>query len=180
MPVITALIWKNSLLNPVFGLFSVVSRAFGVAPTDFLAQYPMASIIAMVTWEWTPFAMLILLTSLQSLPTDQLEAARLDGASDLQEFWYIVLPHWSRAFEVVVLLEAIFILQIYGEIYISTSGGPGTATTNLPYFIFQKAFGEYSIGMASAAGVLAVVLANIVTAFFLRLVNRNVTIREAK
>ena len=180
MPVITALIWKNSLLNPVFGLFSVVSRAIGIEPTDFLAHYPMASIIAMVTWEWTPFAMLILLTSLQSLPTDQLEAARLDGASDLQEFWYIVLPHWSRAFEVVVLLEAIFILQIYGEIYISTSGGPGTATTNLPYFIFQKAFGEYSIGMASAAGVLAVVLANIVTAFFLRLVNRNVTVREVK
>ncbi len=175
MPVITALIWKNSLLNPVFGLFGVVSRAFGFEAIDWLAQFPMLSIIMMVTWEWTPFAMLILLTSLQSLPTDQLEAARLDGASGVQEFWYIVLPHWSRAFEVVVLLEAIFILQIYGEIYIATSGGPGLATTNLPFFIFQKAFAEYSIGMASAAGVIAVIIANIVTAFFLRLVNRNAT-----
>ncbi len=180
MPVVTALIWKNSLFNPVFGLFGVVSRAFGFEAIDWLAQYPMISIIMMVTWEWTPFAMLILLTSLQSLPIDQLEAARLDGVNNLQEFWYIILPHWTRAFEVVVLLEAIFILQIYGEIYIATSGGPGTATTNLPFFIFQKAFGEYSIGMASAAGVIAVILANIVTALFLRLVNRNVNVKEVK
>jgi sorbitol/mannitol transport system permease protein len=180
MPVVTALIWKNSLFNPVFGLFGIASRAFGLEAIDWLAQYPMLSIIMMVTWEWTPFAMLILLTSLQSLPTDQLEAARLDGVNSFQEFWFIVLPHWTRAFEVVVLLEAIFILQIYGEIYIATSGGPGTATTNLPFFIFQKAFGEYSIGMASAAGVIAVILANIVTALFLRLVNRNVTVREVK
>ncbi len=180
MPVVTALIWKNSLLNPVFGLFGVVSRAFGVTAIDWLAQFPMLSIIMMVTWEWTPFAMLILLTSLQSLPIDQLEAARLDGVNNVQEFWYIILPHWTRAFEVVVLLEAIFILQIYGEIYIATSGGPGTATTNLPFFIFQKAFGEYSIGMASAAGVIAVILANIVTALFLRLVNRNVNVKEVK
>ncbi len=180
MPVVTALIWKNSLFNPVFGLFGLTSRAFGLEAIDWLAQYPMLSIIIMVTWEWTPFAMLILLTSLQSLPTDQLEAARLDGVNNVQEFWYIILPHWTRAFEVVVLLEAIFILQIYGEIYIATSGGPGTATTNLPFFIFQKAFGEYSIGMASAAGVIAVILANIVTALFLRLVNRNVTVREVK
>jgi sorbitol/mannitol transport system permease protein len=177
MPVITALIWKNSLYNPVFGLFSEAARAVGLPAIDWLAKYPMPSIIAMVTWEWTPFAMLILLTSLQSLPQDQLEAARLDGASSLQEFRFIVLPHLSKAVEVIVLLEAIFILQIYGEIYISTSGGPGLATTNLPYFIFQKAFAEYSIGMASAAGVLAVVLANIVTAFFLRLVNRNVNVK---
>ena len=175
MPVVTALIWKNSLLNPVFGLFGMVSRALGFQAVDWLEQYPMLSVIMMVTWEWTPFALLILLTSLQSLPTDQLEAARLDGASQIQEFWFIVLPHWTRAFEVVVLLEAIFILQIYGEIYIATSGGPGLATTNLPFFIFQKAFGEYSIGMASAAGVIAVIIANIITALFLRLVNRNAT-----
>ena len=72
-------------------------------------------------------------------------------------------------------MSKIFILQIYGEIYIATSGGPGLATTNLPFFIFQKAFGEYSIGMASAAGVIAVIIANIITALFLRLVNRNAT-----
>ncbi|GGS29043.1 carbohydrate ABC transporter permease [Deinococcus knuensis] len=172
MPVVTAVVWKNMLLNPVFGFFSWVVTQFGGQPVDWLAQFPMASVIAMVTWEWTPFAMLILLTGLQSLPDDQLEAARLDGASPLQEFRHIVLPHWTQAIQVVVLMETIALLQVYGEIYGSTSGGPGVATTNLPYFIYQKAFAEYNIGLASAAGVITVVLTNLLAVFLLRAISR--------
>ncbi|PNY79946.1 carbohydrate ABC transporter permease [Deinococcus koreensis] len=173
MPIVTAVIWKNMLLNPVSGFFSWVTLRLGLQPVDFLAQYPMGSVIAMITWEWMPFAMLILLTGLQSLPDDQLEAARLDGASPLQEFQHIVLPHWSQAIQVVVLMETIALLQVYGEIYGSTSGGPGLATTNLPYFIYQKAFAEYNIGLASAAGVLTVVLTNILAVYLLRFMSRS-------
>ncbi len=173
MPVVTAVIWKNMLMNPVFGFFSWVITKLGGQPVDWLAQYPMASVVAMITWEWTPFAMLILLTGLQSLPDDQLEAARLDGASPLQEFQHIVLPHWTQAIQVVVLMETIALLQVYGEIYGSTSGGPGIATTNLPYFIYQKAFAEYNIGLASAAGVITVVLTNILAVYMLRIITRN-------
>ena len=86
-----------------------------------------------------------------------------------------MLPHWTQALEVVVLLETISVLQTYGEIYASTSGGPGVATTNLPYFIYQKAFAEYNIGVASAAGVIAVVLTNVLAIFMLRLISRNVS-----
>ena len=175
MPVVTAVVWKNMLLNPVFGFLSWFITRLGGTPVDWLAAHPMGSVIAMVSWEWTPFAMLILLTGLQSLPDDQIEAARLDGANPWQEFVNIVLPHWTQALEVVVLLETIAVLQVYGEIYGSTSGGPGVATTNLPYFIYQKAFGEYNIGVASAAGVIAVVLTNILAVFMLRLINRNVS-----
>ncbi|GMA17061.1 sugar ABC transporter permease (plasmid) [Deinococcus metallilatus] len=173
MPVVTAVIWKNMLLNPVFGFFSWVVTRLGGHPVDWLAQYPMASVIAMITWEWTPFAMLILLTGLQSLPDDQLEAARLDGAGPLQEFQHIVMPHWTQAIQVVVLMETIALLQVYGEIYGSTSGGPGIATTNLPYFIYQKAFAEYNIGLASAAGVITVILTNILAIYLLRMINRS-------
>ncbi|WP_425144920.1 carbohydrate ABC transporter permease [Deinococcus sp.] len=175
MPVVTAVVWKNMLLNPVFGFLSWLIKELGGTPVDWLAAHPMGSVIAMVSWEWTPFAMLILLTGLQSLPDDQIEAARLDGANPWQEFRHIVLPHWTQALEVVVLLETIAVLQVYGEIYASTSGGPGVATTNLPYFIYQKAFGEYNIGVASAAGVIAVVLTNILAVFMLRLISRNVS-----
>ncbi|GGM11586.1 carbohydrate ABC transporter permease [Deinococcus aerophilus] len=176
MPIVTAVVWKNMLLNPVFGFFSWVVASLGGQPVDWLAQYPMASVIAMITWEWTPFAMLILLTGLQSLPDDQLEAARLDGASPLQEFRHIVMPHWTQAIQVVVLMETIALLQVYGEIYGSTSGGPGLATTNLPYFIYQKAFAEYNIGLASAAGVITVILTNILAIYLLRMINRtNIT-----
>lgn len=172
MPVVTAVIWKNMLMNPVFGFFSWAVTKLGGNPVDWLAQYPMASVVAMITWEWTPFAMLILLTGLQSLPDDQLEAARLDGASPWQEFQHIVLPHWMQAIQVVVLMETIALLQVYGEIYGSTSGGPGIATTNLPYFIYQKAFAEYNIGLASAAGVITVILTNILAVYMLRLISR--------
>ncbi|WP_034388434.1 carbohydrate ABC transporter permease [Deinococcus sp. YIM 77859] len=173
MPVVTAVVWKNMLLNPVFGFFSWLVTRLGGTPVDWLAQYPMASLIAMITWEWTPFAMLILLTGLQSLPDDQLEAARLDGAGPLQEFRHIVLPHWTQAIQVVVLMETIALLQVYGEIYGSTSGGPGIATTNLPYFIYQKAFAEYNIGLASAAGVITVILTNILAVYLLRMISRS-------
>ncbi|MFB9990971.1 carbohydrate ABC transporter permease [Deinococcus oregonensis] len=173
MPVVTAVIWKNMLLNPVFGFFSWLVTHFGGTPVDWLAQYPMASVIAMITWEWTPFAMLILLTGLQSLPDDQLEAARLDGASPWQEFQHIVLPHWTQAIQVVVLMETIALLQVYGEIYGSTSGGPGVATTNLPYFIYQRAFAEYNIGLASAAGVITVILTNLLAVYLLRMLGRS-------
>ncbi|MFC5847288.1 carbohydrate ABC transporter permease [Deinococcus petrolearius] len=172
MPIVTAVIWKNMLLNPVFGFFSWVVSSLGGQPVDWLAQFPMASLMAMITWEWTPFAMLILLTGLQSLPDDQLEAARLDGASPLQEFRHIVLPHWTQAIQVVVLMETIALLQVYGEIYGSTSGGPGVATTNLPYFIYQKAFAEYNIGLASAAGVITVVLTNLLAVYLLKVISR--------
>ena len=172
MPIVTAVVWKNMLLNPVFGFFSWVVGSLGGVPVDWLAQYPMASVIAMIAWEWTPFAMLILLTGLQSLPEDQLEAVRLDGASPWQEFRYVVMPHWTQAIQVVVLMETIALLQVYGEIYGSTSGGPGVATTNLPYFIYQKAFAEYNIGLASAAGVLTVILTNVLAVYLLRMINR--------
>ncbi len=179
MPVVTAVVWKNMLLNPVFGFFSWLATSLGGAPVDWLSRFPMASMITMVAWEWTPFAMIILLTGLQSLPEDQIEAARLDGAGPWSEFRYIVLPHWAQAIEVVVLLETIFVLQVYGEIYASTSGGPGVATTNLPYFIYQKAFAEYNIGLASAAGVIAVIFTNIVAVFLLRMISRNLSGRTA-
>lgn len=179
MPVVTAVVWKNMLLHPVFGLLSELARALGTNPVDWLAQLPMFSIVIIVSWEWTPFAMLILLTGLQSLPQEQLEAAKIDGATPWQEFRHIVLPHMRRPLEVVVLLLTVFILQIFGEIFITTSGGPGTATTTLPYFIYQKAFAAYDIGLASAAGVLAVVATNIVASFVLRMISGNIQTKEA-
>jgi sorbitol/mannitol transport system permease protein len=179
MPVVTALIWKNMLMHPVYGLFAWVAELFGLTPVDWLATFPMQSIVAMVSWEWIPFALLILLTGLASLPHDVLEAAKLDGANGWQEFRYVILPHLSQTISVVVMLESIFLLTIFAEIFASTSGGPGLETTTLPYLVYLKAFGEYSIGGASAGAILAVVLANIVSAFVLRSIARNLQTPKA-
>lgn len=173
MPVVTGLIWKNMLFHPAFGLLAWLFRLFGVTPIDWLAHFPLGSIIIMISWEWTPFAMLVLLTGLQSLPEDQLEAVRLDGANKWHEFRHIVVPHLGQVLYVVVMLESIFFLTSFAEIYTTTSGGPGTATTNLPYYIFQGTFARYDIGTSSAAAVGAVILANFFAIFLIRFVAGN-------
>ncbi|MEZ4606170.1 MAG: sugar ABC transporter permease [Deinococcales bacterium] len=174
MPVAAAVLWKNVLLDPTFGISAYLQKLVGLPSTYLIEAFPMASIIAIVTWQWTPFVMLILLAGLQSLPESTLEAARIDGASGLNMFGFIVLPHLRRFIEIALLLETIFILNEFGIIFITTSGGPGLATTNLPYQIFLEAFSRWNVGRASAYGIFAIVLANIVVLFFLRVLrNQN-------
>jgi sorbitol/mannitol transport system permease protein len=173
MPPVAASIWENLFMHPQNGLFAALANAFGAQPILFLEQYPMPSVIGIVAWEWLPFATLILLTAMQSLSSEQLEAAEMDGASALSRFRYIILPHLTRAITVVILIETIFLLGIFGEIYTTTQGGPGSASTTLPYMIFKQAIVAKDIGRAAAGGIIAVILANIVAYFLMRRLGRN-------
>ena len=172
MPTVSALVWKNLLMNPVYGLFAWFASLMGLQPIDWFAEWPMVSVIIIVSWEWIPFATLILLTSLQSLDHEQVEAARMDGAGPVATFIFVTLPHLARPIAVVTMLETIFFLAIYAEILVTTVGGPGISTTNLPFFIYSKALLAFDVGGASAGGILAIVLANIVTLFFVRAIAR--------
>jgi sorbitol/mannitol transport system permease protein len=173
MPTVSALIWKNMLMHPVNGLFAQITRGLGLGAIDWFANFPLLAIIIIVSWEWLPFALLILLTAIQSLDHEQLEAARMDGAKPIALFRFVMLPHLSRAIAVVAMIETIFFLTIFAEIFVTTGGGPGLATTNLAYFIFLKALLEFDVGGASAGGLIAVILANIVAIFLMRSVARN-------
>lgn len=173
MPTVSSLIWKNLLMHPVNGFFAWIARSLGLPAIDWFTTMPMASIIIIVAWQWIPFATLILLTAMQSLDREQMEAARMDGAKGLAMFFYIILPHLFRPIAVVVMIETIFLLSVFAEIQVTTSGGPGTETTTLTYFIYIKALLRWDVGGASAAGVVAIVLANIVAAFLIRTVARN-------
>ncbi|HSU05773.1 MAG TPA: sugar ABC transporter permease [Acetobacteraceae bacterium] len=170
MPTVSALIWKNLLMHPVNGLFAAIARGLGLAPLDWFAVIPLISIILIIAWEWLPFAFLILMTALQSLDEEILEAARLDGAGPLAIFRYIQIPHMGRAISIVVMIETIFLLGVFAEIYVTTAGGPGIATTNLAFLIYQRALLAFNVGSASAAGVIAIILANIMAAFLIRTV----------
>src|SRR3954468_10269875 len=173
MPPVAALVWKNMIMHPQYGVFADIARFFGAQPIDWFGQWPLFSVIVIVAWQWLPFATLILLTALQSLDSEQKEAAEMDGAGFLSRFWYLTLPHLSRAITVVILIQTIFLLSVYAEILVTTNGGPGYASTNLPFLVYQKALLEYKIGQASAGGILAVILANIVAFFAMRAVGRN-------
>jgi sorbitol/mannitol transport system permease protein len=173
MPPVAASIWENLFMHPQNGLFSAVARGVGMQPILFLEQYPMWSVIGIVSWEWLPFATLILLTALQSLSSEQLEAAEMDGAGAFSRFRHIILPHMTRAITVVILIQTIFLLGIFGEIFTTTQGGPGSASTTLPYMIFKQAIAAKDIGRAAAGGIIAVILANIVAYFLMRGLGRN-------
>ncbi|HET6466876.1 MAG TPA: sugar ABC transporter permease [Geminicoccaceae bacterium] len=175
MPTVSALIWKNMLMHPVNGLFAFVSRSLGLPVVDFFTALPLTSVIIIVAWQWLPFAVLILLTAIQSLDNEQKEAARMDGAGPIAMFFFIILPHLGRAISVVIMIETIFLLGVFAEIYVTTSGGPGLASTNLAFLIYQRALLDFDVGVASAGGVIAVVLANIVAIFLVRSIARNVT-----
>jgi sorbitol/mannitol transport system permease protein len=172
MPTVSAVLWKNVLFNPAFGLIAAVFASFGLDRPDLLAQYPMMAVITIVVWQWTPFMMLILLAGLQSLDQEQIEAAQIDGGGPLVLFRYIILPHLRRYVELAVLMETLFILSVFGVIFVTTSGGPGIQTTNLSFGIYQEAFQRWDIGEASAMGVYAIVLANIVVALFVRVLRQ--------
>ncbi len=173
MPTVSALVWKNMFMNPVNGLFAHLATALGLQPYDFLAQAPLFSVIIMVSWAWLPFAALILLTAIQSLDREQLEAAELDGAGPVSRFYHMVLPHLSRAVTAVILIETIFLLSIFAEILVTTSGGPGYASTNIPYLIYSLSLLEFDVGGGSAGGIVAVIIANIVAIFLMRMIGKN-------
>ncbi|ATG48094.1 sugar ABC transporter permease [Celeribacter ethanolicus] len=173
MPTVSALVWKNMFMNPVNGLFAHAAKALGLQPFDFLSSAPLASIIGIVSWQWLPFATLILLTALQSLDQEQLEAAEMDGAPWIKRFWYIMLPHLARAITVVILIQTIFLLSVFAEILVTTNGGPGTASTNLTYLIYMQSLLQFDVGGGSAGGVVAIILANIVAIFLMRMIGKN-------
>lgn len=178
MPVAGALLWKHALYNPDYGLFNGtlnwVWQLFGAEEgpvIDWISTMPMPAVVAALVWQWTPFMMLILLAGLQSQPGDVLEAARIDRASGPQTFRYITLPHLRQYIELSVLLGSVYVVQSFDAIYTITQGGPGSATTNLPYEIYLTMFRKYEYGEAAAAGVVVVIGTIVVATFALRTIS---------
>jgi len=176
MPTVNALLWKNMIMNPIYGLSAVVATAVGAEPIDWLTDYPLWSIIVMISWQWTPFAVLIFMTSLQSQDREQKEAAILDGAGFWSQLYNLTLPHLARPIAIVVLIQMIFHLSIFAEIFVTTGGGPGNESTNLAFLIFAQALQGFDVGVASAGGVLAIILANIVAVFLVRIIGKSLTV----
>ena len=190
MPAVNAVLWINMILDPVLGLnglavdginaivaglrdFPVLGAFFSlwpeIEPVSFRATQTSAyAVIIMVTWQWTPFAILIFMTSLQSEDESQKEAAILDGANAWSRFRNLTVPHLARPIAIVVMIQSIFHLSLYAEIEIVSRGN---GNKNLPYLIGE--FTSNNIGAASAAGIFAVILANIVAIFLLRMVGKN-------
>ncbi len=171
MPTAAALLWKTTMLDPTYGLFNWLLSPFGVHHVAFLSVHPFASVVAIGVWQWTPFMTLIVLAGLQGQPGETIEAAHVDGAGGWAVFRELTLPHLRPYLELGILLGSIYIVNSFDAVYNMTQGGPGTATTNVPYFLYQQAFQAFNIGQASALGIVTVILTLIVASFALRLLS---------
>jgi len=170
MPTVNALLWKHMMMNPIYGVFAQISGFFGLTPIDWLTDFPLGSIIIMLSWQWMPFACLIFITALQSMDREQLEASRMDGATYFQQLRFLYVPHMARSVAVVIMIEVIFLLSVFAEIRTTTNGGPGTDSTNLAFLIFQEALENFDYGVASAGAIFAIILANVVAIILIRMI----------
>jgi sorbitol/mannitol transport system permease protein len=174
MPIATALLFKTTVYDALFGFLNYVLSPFGVHQVNWIGTYALPAVVAVLVWEWTPFMMLIVLAGLQSESLEAIEAARVDGANAFQTFVWITFPHLRRYIELGLLLGSIYIVQAFGEIFILTQGGGGSngiATTTLPYYIYQQVFNAFNFSQAAAAGVIVVIATEIVATITLRLLS---------
>lgn len=155
IPIIVPLIvigamWKL-ILNADIGVLNMVLAQIGVGRTDWLGdeKLALATVIAVDVWHWTPFTILLLLAGLESLPCDVYESARLDTVSNWQELRYITLPLIWPTLLVTALFRLILSFKVFDEIYLLTSGGPGTATEVVSYSIYRTFFAEDRTGLGS-------------------------------
>ncbi|MDT5008460.1 MAG: polyol transport system permease protein [Mycobacterium sp.] len=177
-PVAGALIWKTSLLDATNGILNWVLTPFGVQHLDWVSEFPLSSVMAELVWQWTPFMMLLILAGLQSMPRDILEAGRVDGAGAFKLFRELTLPHLRRFIELGVVLGAIYLVNTFDSIYMMTQGGPGVASANLPFYIYQRAFLGFDVGQAAAMGVVVVIGTMVIASFALRLIFKSFTGKE--
>jgi len=178
MPVASSVLWSMAILNPTFGLFNWTIGLVGIDPVDWTSTFPVLSIVMALVWQWTPFMMLLVLAGLQAQPKDVLEAAQMDGAGPGRTFVSITLPQLRRYIELGLLLGIIYVVNTFDQIYLMTAGGPGTASANLPFYIYQRAFLGFDVGQAAAMGVVVVIATIIVASAALRLIFRSFDVKE--
>jgi sorbitol/mannitol transport system permease protein len=158
------------MFSSLFGVLNKGLNFFGFDSVAFISDHPLASIVTVLVWQWTPFMMLIILAGLQSQPSDVIEAAGVDGATPFGIFRQLTLPHLRRYMELGVLLGSIYIVQAFDAIDVMTGGGPGS--TNVPYYVYQESIGGgFRYGSASAYAIVVVVFAIVIATFALKVLS---------
>lgn len=170
-PVVVGLFWRTLVLAPDFGLVDLVTVSLGLGSHNWLGdpQLALISVIAIHTWQWTPFAFLVLLASLATLPPDIYEAARLDRAGAWQRFRHITLPLIRPAIVMVVILRMMTALSAFAAIFAATGGGPGSSTEILNLYAYRTSFSELNLGYGASLAVVLLSITLAISYFMFRL-----------
>jgi len=164
-PVVVGLFWRTLVLSTDVGLVDVVTRALGLGSHNWLGdpQLALISVIAIHTWQWTPFAFLVILASLSALPPDVFEAARVDRANAWQRFRHITLPLIRPAVVIVVIMRTMIALSAFAAIFAATGGGPGTSTEILNLYAYRTSFSELNLGYGAALAMVLLAITLVVS-----------------
>lgn len=174
MDAVIGIIWKTLLLHPSFGITGYLSQMFNSVPIDFFGQHAFISIIILIVWQWTPFFVVIILAGLQGIDPEMIESAKIDGASSIRILFQIEIPALRYHIQVVTMLGLIFIIKIFGLIYVTTRGGPGFTTTNLPYQVYKISYYKWDIGQAASYATLMVVMTLIIIMFLFNFIQKQI------
>ena len=158
MDAVAGIVWRTIILNSSFGWNEYFARLLGVRPFDFFGVHSLLTIIILIVWQWTPFFVLIILAGFQSIPEEIMDSARVDGMGWVRALLFIRLPVIMNHIEVAVLLGLIFILKVFGLIFVTTRGGPGYSSANLSYYVYKTAFLGWDVGRAAAVAVVTVAI----------------------
>jgi sorbitol/mannitol transport system permease protein len=175
MSTASGVVWKTTILNTTFGWYGVIAKALGFAPVDMISYHPLMLIIILITWQWMPFFILILLAGLQNLDQDLLDCIRVDGVGWIQGIFRIKLPLIMNHLRVAIMLGLVFIVKEFGLILTTTAGGPGTRSYTLPYLIYMQLFSGNNVGRAGALAAMTVFM----TLFLVNMIYRSIQRRNA-
>jgi multiple sugar transport system permease protein len=172
-PVVVGVIWRL-MLNPGVGVVNALLVPLGIGPIDWFGSggWAFAAIVLTDIWNWTPFVFLILLAGLQAQPVEPFEAARIDGASHLQTFFYLTLPLLRRSILVALLLRTMDAFRIFDQIFIMTQGGPGNSTEVASLYLYKTAFKFFDMGYAAAGLFVVLVIITAISRFYIRILSR--------
>ena len=167
MDAVAGIIWRTMMLNSSFGMNAYLAALLGVRPVDFFGAYSLFTIVILIVWQWTPFFVLIILAGFQAIPVEIMDSARVDGTGWFRELVFIRIPVIANHIEVAVLLGLIFVLKVFGLIFVTTRGGPGYSSANLPFYVYKVAFLGWDVGHAAAVAVVTVIITLLaITALF--------------
>jgi len=168
MDAVAGIIWRTMMLNSSFGFNESITSLLHIAPIDFFGVYSLLTIIILIVWQWTPFFVLIMLAGFRSISVEIVDSARVDGAGWLRELVLIRLPIIMNHIEVAILLGLIFVLKVFGLIFVTTRGGPGFSSANLPFYVYRVAFLGWDVGHAAALAVVTVAITLVAIALLFR------------
>jgi len=171
--VVIGLTWRL-LFNYEFGLVNYYLSTLGLERLEWLSKPAMAmpAVIIVDVWNTTSFVALLLLAGLQTLPDEPFEAARIDGASSWQTFYYLTLPLLRQTILVVLLWRLIDTFRIFDVIYLLTAGGPARATETVSIYVYRYGFQSFNLGLASSASYIMILIMLIIAAFLARQMGR--------